>query len=137
MQTKTLYEANTSPFKKPVTEAIKTFEDACKALGKEKISIGTEGLDEDEASIVAYAKLSIIVRALNEGWKPNWQDASENKYYPYFRENSGVGLSFDGVGHWTTLTRIGSRLCFKSRELAEYAGKQFEDIYKQFLIINN
>jgi hypothetical protein len=135
MQTITLYEANTSPFKKPVTESIKTFEDACKVLGIEKISIGSEGLDEDEASIIAYAKLTIVIKVLNEGWKPNWQDATENKYYPYFRDNSGVGLSFDAVDYWAANAFIGSRLCLKSRELAEYAGKQFEDIYKQFLII--
>lgn len=30
---------------------------------------------------------------------------------------------------------VGSRLCFKSSELAEHAGKNFTSVYKQFMVI--
>jgi hypothetical protein len=48
---------------------------------------------------------------------------------------SGSGLSYDVYDYWRAVASVGSRLCFKSRELAEYAGKQFIDIYTDFFII--
>jgi len=49
--------------------------------------------------------------------------------------SSGSGLAYDGYGTRVSDTSVGSRLCFKSSELAEYAGRQFQDIYKEFMII--
>ena len=117
-----------------ITDRIKTFEDACEALGINPEDVLPNSKIE-RLEVTAVSKLFIIAEALNEGWKPDWRDSNQNKYMPWFEDKSGLGLSFIGVGNWNTITNIGSRLCFKSRELAEYAGKQFEDIYKQFLII--
>jgi hypothetical protein len=50
---------------------------------------------------------------------------------------SGVGFSYVDCVRWLTSSDVGSRLCFKSSELAEYAGKTFESIYKDFLTLNN
>lgn len=121
-------------FSQKITDRIKTFEDACELLNIDS-SIGK--LDSDSADIQAYKQLKIIVEALNEGWKPNWNDSNERKWYPYFdmRTSSGFGFSHSDFGRWTSSTTVGSRLCFKSEELAEYAGKQFTEIYKQFLTL--
>lgn len=134
---KILFDAQPSQTNLPITERVKSFEDACKVLGMSKIELGTSGLNEDEDSIVAYAKLVIIARALNEGWKPDWSNSNQYKYIPWFKHNaaSGVGLSFIVFGYWATGTAVGSRLCFKNKELAEYAGKQFEGLYNEFLTI--
>lgn len=63
---------------RPVTERIKTFEDACKELGEEHpfvvaydAWIMNEEFD-DQLDIIAYLKLRIIAAALNEGWKPQF-----------------------------------------------------------------
>ena len=48
---------------------------------------------EDQRSMLAYHKLTVITRALNNGWKPNWDDQNEWKYYPLFRYVN-AGLSF-------------------------------------------
>ncbi len=137
MQTviETIYEANACTTLQNITDRVKTFEDACKVLNLDKVKIGIGGLDEDAPSIVAYTKLVIIAKALNEGWKPNWSDSNEYKYVPWFKEKSGFGLSYDVYDGWVTFTAVGSRLCYKSRELAEYAGKQFADLYNEFLTI--
>jgi len=134
---KVLFDAQPSQTNLPITERVQSFEDACKVLGMGKIELGTSGLHEDEVSIVAYAKLVIIARALNEGWKPDWSNYSQIKYIPWFKHNaaSGFGLSFYDYADWDTLTAVGSRLCFKSSELATYAGKQFEALYNEFLTI--
>ena len=122
-----------------VTDRIKTFEDACAELNIVPSEIDRnvlcEALPDDQNSLRAYAKLIIIVRALNEGWEPNWSDDNEYKYMPWFKHKSGFGLSYLVYDRWATLTVVGSRLCYKSRELAEYAGTQFADIYNDYLTI--
>lgn len=132
---KAIYQSTTAATTQPITERVKTFEDACRELGISKIELGITGMDEDQESIEAYAKLIIIARALNEGWQPDWSDQSQYKYVPWFEHKSGFGLSYDGCDRWYSHTTVGSRLCYKSRQLAEYAGKQFADIYNQYLSI--
>jgi len=112
---------------------IKTFEDACKALGIDNY----KELPDDEKSVNAYRKLIIIIRALNEGWQPDWENSNEYKYYPWFKMKSGFGFSVTYFVYSRTVTYagVGSRLCFKTSELAEYAGKQFENIYKDYLTL--
>lgn len=107
-----------------ITERVKTFDDACGLLGIS--SSVSETRDE-----IAYKQLKVIAEALNEGWTPNWDDEDEYKYFPWFR--CGSGFSFSHVLSRCTFSGLGSRLCFRSRELAEYAGNQFLSIYKDFL----
>ena len=116
-----------------IKERVKTFEDACAVLGIDADTIVASTDTKDEA---AYKKLKVIVRALNEGWKPDYFNTSEYKYYPWFKMNiSGapLGFSFGDFAYDCTSTSVGARLVFKSRELAEYAGKTFEDLYRDYL----
>ncbi len=120
-----------------ITDRIKSFDHAleiCPASENLKILLKYNGIDRDMIASQAFAKMSIIARALNEGWKPDWTNGNELKYYPYFEmTKSGFGFSCTGYDFWDTRTTVGSRLCFKTSELAEYAGKQFETIYNDFL----
>lgn len=123
-----------------------------------------EDIDEYGDDVEAYLKLRIIVEALNEGWKPQFV-AGEWRYYPWFwfytnqqienmdeedRENvcrvvgrashnanAGGGLVYSFANYVPTYsdTVHGSRLAFKTEELAEYAGKQFIEIYRDFMIV--
>jgi len=124
---------------KNIMERVRTFEDACEVLGVVPNAIACTGepevLENDMPSILAYKKLIIIARALNEGWTPDWTNSDEYKYFPYFKHKSGFGLSCDVYDYWYSDTCVGSRLCFKSSELAEYAGTQFADIYNDYLTI--
>lgn len=129
-------EVNFEPLPKDIKERIKTFEDVLKVKETTVADFvaTSKELSPDE---VAYRRLKLIVEVLNEGWKPNWDDSSEYKYYPWFlmSSSSGVGFSYNDYVYWTTDSVIGSRLCFKSRELAEYAGKQFESLYRDYFVI--
>lgn len=126
-------------FIEKITDRVKTFEDACEVLGVVPQVVLPFGhlqkttLTGDDLSIQSYAKLIIIARALNEGWTPDWPDHGQYKYYPWFTHKSGFGLSYRDYGRWCSHAGLGSRLCFKSSELAQYAGQQFESIYKDFL----
>ena len=116
---------------------------------------------DNNLHLFAYARLVIIAEALNEGWKPKF-DGDECRYYPWFyiytkaeykeldeddkKECRVVGRSYHNAhavggvvcahavsASSTSYTRLGSRLAFKTRELAEYCGKQFIDIWEKFL----
>ena len=70
--------------KKPVTERVKTFDDACKELGIDAEAIQQQWQDAGITMLdeVAYQKLRIITAALNEGWEPEFKE-DEYRYYPY------------------------------------------------------
>lgn len=114
----------------------------------------------DNKDIIAYLKLRIIVAALNEGWEPQFIPG-ERRWAPYFvlytkeeidemdeetrarvvfRSNHSA-LAYGGVSYASSIydcgsvyANIGSRLAFKSEELAEYAGTQFIDIFSDFML---
>lgn len=112
---------------------------------------------------IAYLKLRIVVAALNEGWEPEYND-SEYRWYPWFYfytnkeiddmdeeqksewcrcvgrsnnyayANGGLSYAFANYAFSISNSFSGARLAFKTKELAEYAGKQFIEIYRDFVI---
>lgn len=112
-------------------QKIKTFEDACKILDiPANLPDVSHFPAEDKKSQLALYKLSKIAKAINEGWVPDWRDYDQRKWYPWFEASpSGSGFSSSNYGGWCTGTYCGSRLCFKSDDIAEYVGKQFIDLY--------
>lgn len=147
---------------KDVRKRIKTFEDACHEIGidaeawnRDKISLGLE------PDVLAFLKLRIIVKALNEGWEPQFTE-DECRYYPWLilytgeeynkldeEEKSRVvyrshnsayalgGVSCASVAYDSSYTgaSIGVRLAFKTSELAAYCGRQFLDIWADFVFL--
>lgn len=110
--------------------------------------------------ILAYMRLAIIAYALNEGWEPKFT-TDEYRYYPWFclytqkeidemdEEDKGrvLGRSLHSANAYAgvacsdtdgasahSYAYYGGRLCFKTRDLAEYAGKQFLDIWAEFMM---
>jgi len=74
----------------PITERVKTFDDACKILGDEhplvtqcRLTASAYKGDPMTEDFIAYFKLRIIVAALNEGWEPQFTEG-EVRYYPYY-----------------------------------------------------
>ncbi|MDP3679753.1 MAG: hypothetical protein Q8R22_02835 [Flavobacterium sp.] len=135
------FEASTGEIKfkaipKDIKERITNLNDVIRENGKteEEFRESCKGLEPDE---VAYKMIKEIVKAFNEGWVPDWTNSNEGKYYPWFKMGSpsGGGFSFDGYDYWRTYSYVGSRLCFKSADLAKHAGQLFESIYKDFLTV--
>lgn len=117
----------------------------------------------EDNDIIAYLKLRVIVAALNDGWKPQFVPG-EQRWYPWYeliskedyeamseddkQERRCVGRSGDGANAYGGLVYSGasnassfsdavsgSRLAFKSEALAEYAGKQFAELFADFCFI--
>lgn len=147
---------------KPVTERIKTFEDAVFALGEHPLVTEWRMADNLSPDLEAYLQLRIICAALNEGWKPKF-NKEEYRYYPWFRiytkeeykeldedekkefrmvsrsniyanASGGVSCAHSDSYSAGVDTFIGYRLAFKTKELAEYCGKQFIDIWADYLL---
>lgn len=160
---------------RPVTERIKTFEDALNALGgnhplvqqfKECFENYLDGAENSTVcDLIAYLKLRIITAALNEGWTPKFTK-DEWRYYPwydlytkeewdeldedtkrkrgvYFGGSADCGASGGFVcasskyAPSATHAYVGSRLCFKTSDLAIYAGKQFAALWLDFCYLPN
>lgn len=122
-----------------ITDRVKSFEDACQVLGISTNVPEVKGLPrKHQKAIIANYKLIVIAEALNEGWKPNWQDSDEYKYYPWFDMSNpaGVGFSSTDVTASYTYANFGSRLCLKNRELAIYFGQTFTDLFNDSLLLN-
>lgn len=142
-------------------KSIKTYEDACEALGEEPV--GDLG-DHVDKHIIALIKLETISRAL---WGKDWQpkpdpDGSKYFYYPWFalytqsemdsmnEEDRGALLgavalygALAGFGALAANGRssssfagIGFRLCQETEEKAKYFGIQFKEIWADYLAFN-
>jgi hypothetical protein len=76
---------------RPITERVKTFEDACRELGIDhpfvlaykNTNLRDPEVAEENRDILAYMKLRIIAAAMNEGWKPQFTE-DEERWYPWF-----------------------------------------------------
>ena len=128
----------------PITERVKSYEDACRELEIFDQSPSWFSFNYLSSHEINTRKLEIIITALNEGWKPDWNNFHEYKYFPYFSiekyggdcKGAGAGLGYcdtaGGAGY--SATDVGSRLCFKTSDLAKYAGEQFKDFYEVFYL---
>ena len=116
---------------------IKTFEDACKA---NRITTMLPDLsllmDADlRKPIVAAYKLMVIYKAINNGWRPDWSDDDQKKWFPWFGVlSSGSGFSSSHSLCHCTVTNVGSRLCTDSSEKARYIAEQFEAEYVDYFL---
>ena len=154
---------------RPVTERIKTFEDARKEV-RRLAEGGNEVLAnllcdyESNAdniltkSTLAYMKLCIIAAALNDGLE-HQLTKEKYRYYPCFYQykqeeidrmgdekkeiwlrgshygygsNCGIAYSHCAWSHAQSV--LSARLAVKSDEMAVYFGKQFIDIWADYLI---
>ena len=110
--------------------------------------------------LIAYLKIRIIVAALNEGWEPKFEKG-EYRYFPWFyfynkeqydeldveekercvlrsgRSHANAYCGFVGVNAYndasSSSSYSGSRLVFRNRSLAAYAGRQFTEEWADFV----
>lgn len=123
---------------------IKTYEDACAALQLDVNALPDVSMlpEKHRKGVTAFCKLVIITAALNQGWEPNWNDTDEYKYSTWHgieaSEEQPAGFGFSHSDYVTTLSHshVGSRLSYRTRELALYSAKQFEAEWLDFKLLN-
>lgn len=129
-------------------------------LAYRNTNLRDEEVADENKDVIAYLKLRIIVAALNEGWEPQFMPG-EYRWSPYYvlytkdeieemNETTkarvvcrsdynayafgGVSFAYSSSDAASVSAYIGSRLAFKSEELAEYAGTQFVEIFSDFIL---
>lgn len=118
-------------FNMKITDQVKTFEDAYEFAGRPQRPNFNVFPFYDRSFYENMWKMSIITMVLNEGWEPDWDNEDEPKYYPYFKMYpSGFAFHDTLYGYTFATAGCGSRLRFRTSELARYAGEQFVDIWK-------
>lgn len=147
-----------------ITERVKTFADAVAILGNDNQAVIDYYAVADKnctKDILAFAKLRVIVEALNEGWRPAFSK-DEHRYYLWFciyskekfdslseyyknrcsiiRRSYGNSNAVDSFvctsvydASLSPYAQNSYCLSFKTRELAEYCGNQFIDIWADYL----
>ncbi|WP_282037277.1 hypothetical protein [Aquimarina algiphila] len=123
---------------------LKTFEGACKVEGldpKKVIPDFSCYPEKDRKSMIAHAKLVIIVRAANrlandgKEWMPDFSNYNETKYEAWFDlEEGSSGFRCADCVLWATYSFVGSRLCFISRQVCEYVANEFIELYKEYFL---
>ena len=112
---------------------IKTVEQAFDFLGLDYKGWLTRHEDIPD-DVLAYMKLRIIVKAINGGKVMDYKNTNEYKYYPWFNAvGSSAGFSFFDFDCDSSYSSVGSRLCFIDSDRAKYAGKQFIEIYNEYI----
>ena len=139
-----------------IKDKVKTFMDAVELLGRNNQAVKNyydiANISNDK-NIIAFAKLKVITEAINEGWKPEY-DIMEGGYYTSFDiiteyefekleedkkkecmvfHRPDEKIIFALVNSKLSVSCESYKLSLKSRELAEYCGKQFMDIWKDYL----
>jgi hypothetical protein len=131
------YDTNTNRHPK-----FKTYQDCEKAVG---LSTGLRPTVSHlpakyQKSITGQFQAIIICEAFNEGWEPDFNNPNQDKYAvcPRIEANeqhpSGFGFLSSVYAYWLTSSPCGSRLLFKSSELAMLALEQFPEIFKDYIL---
>lgn len=159
-KTKTITDEQAKDLR-PVTERIKTYADAVNELGNYHplVIAATNAEENNDTDLQAYTKLRVITAALNEGWKPKF-DEDEVRWYPgyylctkeemedfneenkrrclgraNYSANALGGLLYADTHYASSYSSqsIGASLALSTQELARYAGEQFKRLYAEWL----
>lgn len=114
-------------------ERIKSYEDACKDQGFSPLKLSDFKFlpEHDQKYLYATHKVTTIIRSLNrleDGtyWKPDFGNDSERKYYIWYKwVSSDVEFSVYDSGCSSSLSIVGSRLHFRTKDILNYFSHQF------------
>lgn len=120
-------------FEQKITDKIKTIDDvlADNGITRQQFDERTQYDDIDDK---AFKMAKLIAKALNEGWIADYSDENQRKWFPWMRWDKNLGrfvFDYSGYNCANTSAGCGPRLCFKSKELCEYAAKTFPEVYDE------
>ncbi|MFV0310841.1 MAG: hypothetical protein ACK5KN_04235 [Dysgonomonas sp.] len=120
---------------KETLQQIKSYEDACAYNGKQPIdeqALISLGITPKQ---IAGIKLEEITLALNKGTAVDIFDR-ERRYYPWF-------WTYDGPAAFAFVLSLcddagadagsGSRLAYREKAASDYSGRQFIELWKEYL----
>jgi hypothetical protein len=111
---------------------IRTFEEAAHRIGVDPSSVpDVSGLpDKYRKSVIAFYKLLIIYRVVNEKWIPNYKDETQLKFFAVFKQNGDILI----LGN-NSFPYSGS-ICCGSKDRAVYLLDIFRDLHIDFWMLS-
>jgi hypothetical protein len=117
---------------------VDSFEAALEYLGRENNTCMCGIPDKHAKAMVAMYKLTTIAEAWNkaDNFVPDYDNTNQYKWFPWFQKRGAAGFVSAGTNNTASsaYAYIGSRLCFSTSERAEQFGKQFIDLWNDFLL---
>lgn len=99
-------------------EKIKTYKDVCLEL-------------EENEETLPYLKIKQIEKLFSQGWKKDWSNKSQYKYFPIF-ELTGSGWSYY-CSHYRYSVSNGEVAFYPDEKTSSFCGKTFIREYTEFL----
>lgn len=117
------------------TSQIDSLESACNYLGESDDDVKQLRILENVKGlaryIIAEQELVVITKAINEKEELDWDDHGVTKYYNWWYLGSNSRLST--VDYYCSCSNCSARLCYTSREKAQYSADKFRSIWKDYL----
>lgn len=125
-----------------VMDRINSFEDAVEETkdNPEVIELLADLKNTTNTASQGIIMIRIIVIAFCEGWKADYSDSNQEKWFPYFQYKTatsgrpaGFVYSNSNYDFVIAYACLGSRFAFPTSEHAECVGKKFENLFNKFL----
>lgn len=117
-----------------ILDRVKTWQDVLDEAGKddEEVVPYSKPRGKKQKSQNAFARIQLLSEVLNEGVILDWSNRDQPKYYPYFEKKNGVWV-VDSYLYYHFDAFMGCGFYYKDAETALFAGKQFLEIYSEYL----
>jgi hypothetical protein len=120
-------------------KSIQTVEDAFKKQNIDRSAIPAVSMipERFREALLGVYELFIIFEAINDGWKADFTNPDQIKYFPWQKVNSagsGFAFAYSNFSYDRTATHVGSRLCTDTPQKASYISKQFGPQYGKFFL---
>jgi len=117
---------------------VDSFEDALEFLGRENNACMCGIPDKHVKALNAMYKLITIAEAWNkaDNLVPDYDNHDQYKWFPWFQKRGTAGFVCADTNYTASCAAayLGSRLCFSTSERATQFGKQFIDLWNDFLL---
>lgn len=115
-----------------IKDRVNSYESACKITGRDVLDLDDFDMYGDEAKrMFARYKITTGIKAINEGWIPDFDNTNQAKYYIYMygKKNgfSSYVISYD-------IASVGSDMHIACRDKAEVIERVFKEDYKTYLL---
>lgn len=115
-------------------QPIRSFEDALKFEGKQasEVLIHEHPVGVEQEVTNAFLTLRFIAKAKKQGWKPDYGNSSQRKWFPVFYWDSKSSRWVFSHSHYyygNSSTTVGSCFVFKTENDAEEFGKDTGELH--------
>ena len=117
-----------------IKDRLKGYESACKILGQKELTVDHFAFLGEKQAKKEFSRHRIItgIKAINEGWYPDFDNTNQNKYYVYMQGKKS-GFSSSCYYYFFITASVGSDLYIENYDKAKIIEKIFRDDYIIYL----